>query len=86
MSKPNPDERPRNPDDGPSNEANPVGSENPYAGPVEGSRIEAPQRTTSGFAAAMKTLGLMCAVLLLVVVVGFGLLIGCCGMGGMQGN
>jgi hypothetical protein len=72
-------------DEGPNNEGNRAGSENPYTSPVEGSQIET-ERTPSGFAAAMKSLGLMCAVLLLIVVVGFGLLIGCCSMGGMQGN
>lgn len=75
-----------NPDDGINNEENRAENENPYASPTEGGGIDA-QRTSSGFAAGMKSLGLVLAILLLVVVVGFGLLIGCCSMGpGLQGN
>ena len=73
-------------DEGPSNEANSAGSGNPYADPIESGHRQPPQPRPNVFVDLMKVTGLALAVSLLIVVVGFGLLIGCCSMGGMQGN
>ena len=72
----------------PKEEGERVGEENPYTSPVEGGGSQPPQRASGTFADGMKAFGLFLAVLLLIVVVVFGLLVGCCSMSmsGMQGN
>ena len=60
-------------------------AENPYAAPL--TRPPTDQTppdlppSSSGWVTALKVLGFTVAGLLLVIVVGFGLLIGCCAMG-----
>ena len=64
----------------PSEEGDHASSENPYTTPVVVDDIQTPQRGRSVLVDTMKGLGLAIAVLLLIVVVGYGLLVGCCTM------
>ena len=55
-------------------------TENPYAAPMTTRPPNLPP-SRSGWAKALQVLGFSVAGLLLIIVVGFGLLIGCCAMG-----
>ncbi len=60
-------------------------AENPYAAPLAtGPDAQTPPNlrpSSSGWATALKVFGFTVAGVLLIIVVGFGLLIGCCAMG-----
>ena len=71
-------------DDSQDNKLDPA-AENPYATPITThSDAQTPPKlpaSPGGWAAVLKVLGFSVAALLLVIVVGFGLLVGCCAMG-----